>query len=307
MLATTAAALLAGPQAARAQTPDKLHLVGVPTDEMTPPLYAIKTGLYQRDKVDLEIVPTPSGAVAIEAVIAGTYEIGKGSAIGILNAYLKGLPIRIIGNGPIWDERTPFSMMIVAADSTAKTGADFNGKTLCSSSLGDMNELAMNGWIDQNGGDSKTIRWIEIPNSAAATAIADHRCEATMLQEPALSAAIQTGKVRAFAPAYSAIAQHFSTAMYFVQTAWAAQHGDLIKHFLHATYAAAVMTNGKPADTAAMMSDMTKIPLAVYQHMPRPYNSTKSDPGLLQPLIDMAAKYRYISSGFSAKDIFIAS
>src|SRR6202041_1670899 len=110
-----------------------------------------------------------------DAIMSGTYEIGKGSAIGILNAYLKGLPIRIIGNGPIWDERTSFSMMIVAADSTAKTGADFNGKTLCSSSLGDMNELAMNGWIDQNGGDSKTIRWIEVPNSAAATAIADHR------------------------------------------------------------------------------------------------------------------------------------
>lgn len=273
---------------------------------MTPPFYGIKNGIYQKDGIDLEIIPTSSGAVATEAIIAGTYEIGKGSAIGIFQAYLKGLPIRIIGNGPVWDAKTPFSMMIVASDSTAKTGADFNGKTLASAALGDMNEMAMNAWIDQNGGDSKTIRWIEIPNSAAGDAVAAHRCEATMLQEPALGAAIQTGKVRAFAPAYSAIAPHFSTALYFVQTTWGAQHADLIKRFLTATYTAAAMTNDKKFETAAMMSEITKIPLSVYQTMPRPNNSTKSDPALVQPLIDMAAKYKTISSAFPAKDIFLS-
>jgi hypothetical protein len=66
------------------------------------------------------------------------------------------------------------------------------------------------------------------------------------------------------------------------------------------------MTNGHPSDTAAMMSQVTKIPLDVYSKMARPNSSTKSDPGLVQPMIDLAAKYGYISRGFSAKDIFIS-
>ena len=106
--------------------------------------------------------------------MAGTYEIGKGSAIGVFNAYLHGLPIRIIGNGPVWDERTPFSMMIVATDSPAKDASFFNGKTLGTAALRDLNELSMSAWIDQNGGDSKSITWVEVPGSAAGAAVADH-------------------------------------------------------------------------------------------------------------------------------------
>ena len=305
MLAATAAALVAAPHAAQAQTPQALRLIGVPTDDMTPVFSAVKAGLYRKAGIDLELVPTSSGAVAVDAIMAGTYELGKGSAISILNAYLHGLPIRIIGNGPIWDEKTPFSMMIVATDSPAKDGAFFSGKTLCTAALRDLNQLSMCAWIDQNGGDSKSVNWVEVPNSAAGVAVGDRRFAATMLQEPQLSAALATGTVRAFAPAYNGIAAHFSTALYFAQADWAAKNGKAIKSFLDATYAAARATNGRRSDTAAMMSDVTKIPLTVYEKMARSNSSTKSDPGLVQPMIDVAAKYGYISRAFSAKDIFI--
>jgi NitT/TauT family transport system substrate-binding protein len=305
MLAGTAAALVAAPHAVRAQATQALRLIGVQTDDMTPVFSAVKAGLYRNAGIELELVPTTSGAVAVDAVMAGTYEIGKGSAISILNAYLHGLPIRIIGNGPLWDEKTPFSMMIVATDSPAKDGAFFSGKTLCTAALRDLNQLSMCAWIDKNGGDSKTITWVEAPNAAAGVAVGDHRFAATMLQEPQLSAALATGTVRAFAPAYNGIASHFSTALYFAQADWAAKNGKMIKTFLDATYAAARATNGKPADTAAMMSDVTKIPLNVYEKMARSNSSIKSDPGLVQPMIDVAAKYGYISKAFSAKEIFI--
>ena len=167
MLAGTAAALVAAPHAVEAQATPTLRLIGVQTDDMTPVFSAMKAGLYRNAGIDLELVPTTSGAVAVDAVMAGTYEIGKGSAISILNAYLHGLPIRIIGNGPLWDEKTPFSMMIVATDSPAKDGAFFNGKTLGTAALRDLNQLSMCAWIDKSGGDSKTITWVEAPNSAA--------------------------------------------------------------------------------------------------------------------------------------------
>lgn len=305
MLTATAAALVAVPHIARAQAPQAVRLIGVPTDDMTPVFSAAKNGLYRKAGIELEIIPTSSGAVATDAVIAGTYEIGKGSAIGVLNAYLHGLPIRIIGNGPVWDERTPFSMMIVATDSPAKDGAFFNGKTLCSAALRDLNQLAMSAWIDQNGGDSKTVNWVEVPNSAAGVGVGEHRFAATMLQEPQLSNALATGTVRVVAPAYNGIAPHFSTALYFVQADWAAKNGKAIKTFLDATYAAARATNGHRSDTAAMMSEVTKIPLNVYEKMARSNSSTKSDPALVQPMIDVAAKYGYISRAFSAKDIFM--
>ncbi|HVA28211.1 MAG TPA: ABC transporter substrate-binding protein, partial [Candidatus Baltobacteraceae bacterium] len=291
MLAATGSALALWPSIIRAQTLDKIRLTGVPTDDLTPVYYAIKNGLYQKAGLDVEIVRTSSGTAATEAVISGAYEMGKGSLIAALVAHLKGLPLTIVGNGAIWDPKSPFSMMVVAADSTVKTGADLNGKILSTAALNDLNQLAMNAWIDKTGGDSKTLKWIELPNSAAGAALAEHRVEATCLNEPQLSAAVETGKVRVLAPCYIAISEHFVFTIYFAQPEWAAKHPDAIKKWVRVTYGAAAYTNTHHAETAAMMADVTKIPEAIIAKMARVNGSTSGDPALIQPCIDMAAKY----------------
>ncbi len=304
MIAGTASAVALWPSIVRAQTLEKVRLAGVGTDDLTPVFYAIKNGLYQKAGLDVEVVRTSSGTAATQAVISGAYEMGKGSLIASLVAHLKGLPLTIIGNGALWDPKSPFSMMVVAADSTVKTGADLNGKILSSAALNDLNQLAMSAWIDKTGGDSKSLKWIELPNSAAGAALAEHRVVATCLNEPQLSAALETGKVRILAPCYSAIGDHFAFTVYFAQPEWAAKHADAIKKWVRVTYDAAAYTNEHHAETAAMMADVTKIPLSIIEKMARVNGSTSSDPALIQPCINMAAKYNNIAHAFPAKDLY---
>jgi NitT/TauT family transport system substrate-binding protein len=307
MLAATGSALALWPTILRAQTLEKVRLAGVATDDLTPVYYAIKNGLYQKAGLDVEVVPTPSGTAATEAVISGAYEMGKGSLIASLVAHLKGLPLKIVGNGAIWDVKSPFSMMVVAADSPVKTGADLNGKTLSTAALNDLNELAMSAWIDKTGGDAKTTKWIELPNSAAGAALADHRVEATSLNEPQLSAAVDSGKVRILAPAYSAIGERFAFTVYFAQPDWAAKHADVVKRWLKVTYDAATYTNAHHAETATMMADVTKIPVGIISKMARVNGSTSGDPALIQPAINVAAKYNNIPRAFPAKEAYFGT
>lgn len=307
MLAAGGSALALWPTILRAQTLDKVRLAGVATDDLTPVYYAVKAGLYQKAGLDVEVVPTSSGTAATEAVVGGAYELGKGSLIASLVAHLKGLPLTIVGNGAVWDPKSPFTMMVVAADSTVKTGADLNGKTLSTAALNDLNELAVYAWIDKTGGDAKSTKWIELPNSAAGQALAEHRVEATSLNEPQLSAAVATGKVRVLAPSYSAISDHFAFTVFFAQPDWAAKHADAIKRFNRVTYAAATYTNGHHAETAQMMADITKIDVAIFSKMARTNAATSGDPGLIQPAIDAAAKYGYITRSFPAKEAYFAT
>jgi NitT/TauT family transport system substrate-binding protein len=233
--------------------------------------------------------------------------LGKGSLIASLVAHLKGLPLTIVGNGAVWDPKSPFSLMVVAADSTVKSGADLNGKTLSTAALNDLNELAMTAWIDKTGGDAKTTKWIELPNSAAGQALAEHRVEATSLNEPQLSAAVATGKVRVLAPCYSAISDHFAFTVFFAQPDWAAKHADAIKRWNRVTYTAAAYTNAHHAETAAMMADVSKIDVAIFSKMARVNGSTSGDPALIQPAIDAAAKYGYITRAFPAKEAYFGA
>ena len=305
VLAGAAAAAALAPRLVFAQPLEKIRFGGVPTDDLTPIFYALKNGLYQKAGLDVEFVPTSSGTAATTAVLSGSYEMGKGSLLASLLAHLRQLPLQIVGNGALWDAKNPFTQIFVAADSTYKTGADLNGKIGSSPALNDLGTLGIVSWVDKTGGDSKTLKFVEIPNAIAAASVAEHRTDVTTLNEPQLHAGIDSGKLRVVGD-LGAVAEHFSITVYFANSDWAAKHPDLVKRWVRATYEAAAYTNAHKSETVAMMSDITKIPPAVFGKMYRVDSATTSDIGLVQAALDTAAKYKYLPRAFPAKEAFFS-
>jgi NitT/TauT family transport system substrate-binding protein len=301
-----AGAAVALPQIVRAQTLETISLAGVPTDDMTPVYYAIKTGMYQKAGIDLQVVPAASGSTATAAVISGTYPMGKTSPVAAIVGHLRNLPLAIIGNGPMWDAKNPFTLTLVANDSGIAKASDLNGKTISTAGLNDLAQLGVIAWVDKNGGDIKSLKWVEIPNSAQAAAVVEHRTAACTLNEPAISAAVATGKMHVFAAGFTAIAEHFPIGVYITHADFFAAKPDLVRRWMRITYEAAAYTNAHKAETAAMMSDITKIELAVFQKMPRVNDATTTDLTVMQPLIDTAAKYGFITRTFPARELYSA-
>ena len=309
MLAVSAAALALAPRPLRAQALTKVRLVGVHTDDLTPVYWGIQQGMYQKIGLDIEMIAANSGTAATTAVVAGTYELGKGSAVASLVAHLRGLPLTIIANGVMWDPKAPTTVAVVAPDSPIKRPRDLNGKTASAAALNDIVTVTIANWVDKDGGDSKTIKWVEIPNSAEAEAIATHRVDVCQLNEPAYTEAVAAGKVRPLGDGLSssAIANSFVIAIYFAHPDFAQKNPELMHGFARVTYEAAAYTNTHHAETAQMMSDVTKIPVEVMRRINRAPGATVGDPSLLQPVIDVAAKYGNIPRVFPAKDAYFGA
>ncbi len=303
VLAGTTAAV-AWPQIVRAQTVETIQFTGVPTDDLTPVYWAIKTGLYQKVGIDLQIVPAASGSTATTAGVSGTYPMGKTSPVAAIVAHLRTFPIAIIGNGPMWDAHNPYTLTLVANDSGITKASDLNGKTISTAGLNDLAQLGVIAWVDKNGGDIKSLKWVEIPNSAQAAAVIDHRTAACTLNEPAVTAAVATGKMHVFAAGFTAIAEHFPIGFYITHADFYSSKPDLVRRFMRVTYDAAAYTNAHKTETEAMMSEITKIELSVFQKMPRVNDATTTDIPLLQPLIEVAAKYAFITRAFPAREVY---
>lgn len=72
------------------------------------------------------------------------------------------------------------------------------------------------------------------------------------------------------------------------------------------TYEAAAYTNKHRGTTVPMMSEVTKIPSAVFAKIARVDAATRHEPAALQPVIDYAAKYKFIERTFAAKDAYFS-
>lgn len=304
VLAAAASAVVVAPQIVRAQTAEKIRICAAPSDAMMPVFWAVKNGLYEKAGLDVELVLMTSGTAAATAVISGAYELGQGSAIALLVAHLKNVPVTIVGNSSLWESKNPWAALIVAVDSTIANAADLNGKIVGCPALNDIASLATSVWVDKNGGDSKTLRWVEIPGSAAGAAVATNRVAACYATEPQLEAAMETGKVKALTPVLGSIASSYAVSAFFARPDWAQKNAVLMNRFVRATYESAAYSNTHPAETAPVLSEITKIDLPIIRKMVRIHSATTTELAMLQPVIDVAAKYGSISRAFPADELY---
>jgi NitT/TauT family transport system substrate-binding protein len=302
-LALSAVAAPAGAQPA----PIVIHVGGVLSDDMTPVFYAVKTGLFRREGLDVQIVGATSGTAMAAAVLSGTYEFGKSSLLAAVNAHIRNLPLTVIAAGAVYDSKAPFAQLCVAPDSALSTGKDFENKTIGTPALNDLNQLVVSAWVDARGGDPKTLHFVELPQSVTAPALAAHRVDASILLEPNAANAVTTKQVKALSAAYDAIAPSFVFAAYFTSADYAQAHPDIVAKFTRVLYEAAAYTNKHHAETAAMMADVDKIPVDTIAHMPRVDGATSLNPAAFQPIIDDAAKFHLIPHGFPAREMLLSA
>lgn len=289
------------PRAARAA--DAIGLVCVQTEDMTDLYYAVKTGMFARAGLDITLAPASSGAAATAATVSGTYQIGKTSMLPFLSAHVQGIPLVAIAPQILNEQTNPRALLQIAPDSTVKSGADLNGKTVGVPSLGDVSTLSIRAWVDKTGGNWHTLKFVEIPNSALEAAIVSHRIEAAILQTPQLDVSLEAGTTKTLAYSNAAIAPKFILGAYVTLKEWADRHPEECRKFAAVLSEASAYVNTHHAETAPYVAELTKATLANIAKMHRTTNPSSLDPTLIQPLIDAAAKFGITSRSFPAREI----
>jgi NitT/TauT family transport system substrate-binding protein len=292
---------------AQTTTPDVtvLRLSSSPADDTMPVLYAQQSGALRRAGLDVQLTRATSGAAVAAAVSGGSIDIGKSSVVSIVTAHAKGLPFVWIAPGSMYNPAIPDGALIVAADSPIKTARDLNGKIVAVPALGDLNTTAARAWVDQNGGDSKTLQFVEIPVASQLAALNAGRIAAGGIINPFFADALASGSARMLAPFYSAIAPRFMLSGWFTTTDFARQHRDAIAAFQRLIATTAVYTNAHHAETAPLLATWSGITLDQAQHFPRMTNGTRIEAEDIQPVIDLLARYGVIPNRFDAHEMII--
>lgn len=287
-----------------AQTVDRI-LIGSSTDDtIRPVLYAIEAGLFQKAGLDVEVVKLANGAAVAAAVVGGSVQLGKGSGLTPVQAYVKGIPFIVTASLSAYTADHPATAMLVLNSSPMHAAKDLDGARIGVVALNDTSVLGIYSWLEKSGLELGTMKFLELGNSAGAAALQAGRVDAMMFVEPALSAALATGSFRILSYPLSALGQRFSVATMFGLTSWVNAHSAEVLRFNRVlstaeAYIAAHEDETKPL--AAKFADLDPSQLDTLK--PTQIRTTGISARDLQIVIDAAAKYKLIPKGFSADDL----
>jgi NitT/TauT family transport system substrate-binding protein len=294
------------PRAAFAQDPSltQLVLASAPDDDVTPALYADKAGWFRAAGIGVRIDRLNNGSAVAAAVVGGAVNIGKVSLLPIVFAHARGVPLTIVAPGVVMQPNILYAGMLVRKDSDIHTARDLNGKTVSVPALNDLQALAGKTWIDQNGGDSKQVSFVEEPVVAVGTGFDSGRLSAGLLTNPALGEDLASGKYRNLGRPIEAISSHLMTSAWVCTTDWATKNPDAVRRFGQIIAKAGAYANAHHAETIALIAAFSGIEPSTLATMPRAVFPTTLNVANVQPLIEVAARYGAIQQRFNALDLF---
>jgi NitT/TauT family transport system substrate-binding protein len=301
-VAVLAALLLGNNAPVASQSLQALHIETIPFDAGSEAFYAKDMGFFTKQGLDVTIDPVSNGPAIAAAVASGAVDIGFSNSLSIETAYKKGLPFVFIAAAALYSSAAPTSVLMVPKDSPLKTAKDLNGKTLGVNGLKNIAEYAPSMWIDKNGGDAATVKFVEVSPQEGPAALDAHRLDAAFVAEPQITQAKATSRV--FSKPYDVLGEGWMIAGYFTTRQWAEAHPDLLRKFQAAMRETAVWANANPDKSADILAKYTKLDPALVRASYRAKFGESLSAAAIQPTIDLAAHYKLLESFPAANLIY---
>lgn len=291
---------------ALAQTLQTLRVAGVGNDGMKAVYYGMRSGIFRKYGLNLEITLLANGGASAAALTGGAVDVAYVGLSAVIFGHNRGLPIQIIAPSALYDSARALNALLVLKEAPLHTGRDFNGKTLGTVTLGDHLSASIMAWVDQNGGDSKSIKLVEIPAPTATQALESGLVSAVAVNEPFVAQSLSTGKTRVIAHPMDLIAKTFQGGAFAVMAPAAAQKSDAMRRFSEAMHESQLYTNTHLPETVELVASYSGLTPEVVARSVRIIDPEYVEVRNLQPVIDMLVRYGVLEKAFSAQDIISA-
>lgn len=218
-------------RAARAQSLPTVRIAYQPFQYSAQVLYAQEMGFFSKAGIAVELQQIAFGSALATAVAAGAADIGIATIATLALAHHKNIPFVLVA--PAAEYRAadkPKALFVVGKQTAIYTAKDMNGKTVGTPGLATMGEYGARAWVDANGGDATTLKFVELPFSQMASAFASGRIDAASVGEPFLSDCLKVGRVLT-SKMEATLGSDFVITAWFAMAPWASAHPDVVARF----------------------------------------------------------------------------
>ena len=153
-----------------------------------------RAGIFRKHDLDLDLLFTSGSGETMQATIAGSVDIGVAAGtFGVMGAYAKGAPIRIIGAESTGED----AYWYVRAESPVKSMADMKGRTMAYSTNGSSTHANALAFVELYKVDAKLVATGGFP--ATFTMVMSGQIDAGWSAPPYAMEALRKGGIRVIA------------------------------------------------------------------------------------------------------------
>jgi NitT/TauT family transport system substrate-binding protein len=286
--------------------PETIRIALLPIEGAAEPYLALDQGFFARAGIDADLQPMQGSSAIVGAVVSGAVDVGFATIDVLASAHQRHIPIVVAAPaGEYTSAGTKATeALVLPAASTVRIARDLNGKTIATTALHSLQVTAVRAWMDRHGGDSSTVRFVEIPFPAMPAALDAGRVDGAWITEPYLSMAKKSGRVLVYG--FDDIAKHFLITAWCTTPQWAQAHPSLLSRFTTVIHDTAIWANAHPEQSAQILVKELKFTSAAVASLARVHFAESLTPALMQPVIDVSATYDGFST-FPAEQLIYAS
>lgn len=303
-LIAASSAMVSLPIPARTQELTTVRVGGSGNDDMVPVLYAIRSGLFKKAGLDVQMQSADAGLLTT-ALANGTLNIAKQSLLALITAYDHGAKFKILVGAAIYSSTAATTQIAVLKNSDIKSTADLSGKVGGIPVLRGLNELGTLALIDRTGGNPATVKFVEIPYTTMLPALERGTIDFAEIAPPFLAPALESGKIRTIEDPFAGLGNPAPISAWFTTQEYAARNPTVVRRFAEVVRTATAYTLSHLPETVPLLAEYSRIDPEVLRKMQRTPISSSLNVPQLQREIDLAAKFKYISQTFSAKELVL--
>lgn len=302
VLALAAAALV--PRRLLAQQLTTVRIGYAATDIGAQAWYAQQLGIFERAGIDAELNVFNNSQAISNAVAAGAIDTGAADMIQLANGYLHGVPLAFFAGAAVYSSAAPTLELRVMNDSPYHKATDLEGQAVAVIALNSISSISVQEWVHQGGADVTKVKIFETPFPTMLPGLERGTIAAALISEPFLTSSFS--ETRLLAKTYDVVAKEFYVTAWFASRDWIGRTPDLTRRLTGAVYESARWLNARHPESSTMLATLTKLPLENIRAMRRATFATSLDLKLMQPVLDIGARYKAIERPVAASALIQA-
>ena len=296
LCASLLAARTAGPPAHAQSTPTQVKVATMPVTNFSQLAVGKEKGFFAEENLDVSWTIVPQGALAVEAVYGGSAQFGGGAILEPMIARGNGLDVLLaVPTSRINNVAPDNSGLLVRKDDAIKAPKDLAGKTISVGLINSVNYVHMLEWLQKNGGDPKSVQFLEMPFPQHADALFQKRLDAVWAVEPFFTLMMKTGNARVLAYPYLDNIPGMDITGFVAKESWLKANPDVARRFKRAIdKASLLLMNASKEERDGWVAKFSGVKPEIVAAMQLPVFSNEFHPDTLRGNLDIAVRQKVV-------------